>query len=159
MPKTSKQKAWDEFSKFIRLRDCVRTTNTLDWGACVTCDRQYAFKRLQAGHFISGRSNSVLLDEDIVHAQCFGCNGNPPYGKGGNYVEYFVRMEKLYGREAVDIFQARKRTGVKIADYEWDAFAAHYKARRIEIEIAWRRDKYGAALQHLIRLGVTLEKS
>ena len=153
MAKTAKQKAWDEFSKFISTRDCVRTTNTLTEGVCVTCPRKYAFGKLQAGHFLGGRTNSILLDEDLVHGQCYGCN----VGKSGQYVEYFVWMEKQYGRDTIDVFRERKTQTVKITDAEWDAYAAHYKARRISIEIQWKEDKYSPLLQHLVRLGVTLE--
>lgn len=153
MAKTPKQKAWDEFSKFIRTRDCIRTTNTLDTGICVTCSREYPFKSLQAGHFLGGRTNSILLDEDLVHAQCYGCN----VGKSGQYVEYFIWMEETYGRDTIDVFRERKGKTLKVTNSEWDARAAHYKARRIALEIAWKNDKYSSELQDLIRLGVTLE--
>jgi len=75
---------------------------------CVTCGRYYPFKELQAGHFIQGRTNAVLFDERLVYSQCFGCNGNPPKGKGGNYVEYFIFMEKEWGRTMIDDFLALK---------------------------------------------------
>jgi Bacteriophage Lambda NinG protein len=52
----------------------------------------------------------VLFDERIVYSQCIGCNGNPPMGKGGNYIEYFVFMEKEWGREKIDEFRELKHT-------------------------------------------------
>jgi hypothetical protein len=75
---------------------------------CVTCNRDYPYKSLQAGHFIQGRSNSVLFDERIVYSQCAGCNMNRPYGKGGNYVEYFVFMEEEWGRDMIEEFRKLK---------------------------------------------------
>lgn len=116
----AKDKAWAEFSRFIRIRDCLRFTGDPTLGKCVTCDREYPFKQLQAGHFIQGRGNAVLFDERLVYSQCVGCNGNPPIGKGGNYVEYFVFMEKEWGREMIDEFRALKHKTViyKIPDYE-----------------------------------------
>lgn len=75
----------------------------------MTCNRAYPFKQLQAGHFISGRGNAVLFDERIVYTQCIGCNGNPPYGKGGNYVEYFRFMLDEWGLLMIDEFRALKR--------------------------------------------------
>ena len=96
--KTAKKEAWAAFSKYIRRRDCLRFTGDPDEGMCVTCKRSYPFKKLQAGHFIGGRTNAVLFDERIVHSQCYGCN----VGRSGNYLEYFYFMEKELGREAVD---------------------------------------------------------
>jgi hypothetical protein len=109
MPKKSdkqkaKEKAWTAFSKYIRTRDCLRFTGNPNKGVCVSCRRPYDFKQLQAGHFISGRGNAVLFDERIVYSQCYGCN----VGRGGSYVEYFVFMEKEWGREKIDEFRQLK---------------------------------------------------
>lgn len=104
----AKEKAWDQFSIYIRTRDCIRFTGDPTQGMCVTCKRPYPFKQLQAGHFIQGRGNAVLFDERIVYSQCFSCNGNPPFGKGGNYVEYFRFMLDEWGLEKVDEFRALK---------------------------------------------------
>lgn len=65
-----KKTAWQEFSKWIRLRDCVKTTGDTESGVCITCGKLIPFKQSQAGHFIAGRTNAVLFDEDIVHLQC-----------------------------------------------------------------------------------------
>ncbi len=112
MAKTAKQlakeKAWKAFSRYIRTRDCLRFTDTTTEGQCVTCNRFYPFERLQAGHFIPGRGNTVLFNEDVVYSQCAGCNLNPPRGKGGNYIEYFLFMEREWGREKLDEFVALK---------------------------------------------------
>jgi hypothetical protein len=104
----AKDKAWDQFSIYIRTRDCLRFSGNPFDGKCVTCWRDYPFKKLQAGHFIQGRGNAVLFDERLVYTQCVGCNGNPPFGKGGNYVEYFLFMEREWGREKIDEFVALK---------------------------------------------------
>lgn len=96
--KTLRKEAWSSFSAYIRTRDCLRFTNTPDNGKCVTCNREYPYKKLQAGHFIGGRTNAVLFDERIVYSQCYGCN----IGKSGNYLEYFYFMESEIGRPAID---------------------------------------------------------
>ncbi len=80
-----KEKAWSIFSKYIRLRDCLLTTGTPFRGKCYTCGKEFDYKKLQAGHGISGRGNNLLLDEEIVKAQCIRCN----IQLGGNY-EVFV---------------------------------------------------------------------
>lgn len=136
-PKTARQKAkeaaWSAFSLYIRTRDCRRFTGTPDNGICVTCRREYGIKQLQAGHFISGRGNAVLFDERIVYSQCIGCNGNPPYGKGGNYVEYFRFMLDEWGLEKIDEFRALKNetTIYKIPDF--DRLTEVYKAKTSEL--------------------------
>lgn len=71
--KKSKKKAWDAFSKYVRLRDALKTTGTHTHAKCYTCLKRYpAFGKgcLQAGHFIPGRNNSILIDEVGVNAQC-----------------------------------------------------------------------------------------
>lgn len=114
-----KKKAWDSFSKYIRTRDCLRFSGSPDFGKCITCSRPYEFKKLQAGHFIQGRSNSVLFDERMVYSQCLGCNGNPPIGKGGNYVEYFIFMEEEWGRIMIDEFRAQKYKTVIYKNFDY----------------------------------------
>src|ERR1019366_6086358 len=107
----AKDNAWDSFSIYIRTRDCLKTTGNPDEGLCCTCSRLYSIKQLQAGHFIPGRHNSVLFSEQGVHAQCFGCNGNPPYGKAGNLIQYWPFMERTYSREIIDkLIEESKQT-------------------------------------------------
>ena len=65
---------WPVFSRYIRTRDCIRTTGSPLHGKCVTCQKKYPISELQAGHFIPGRTDAVLFDETQVHAQCYRCN-------------------------------------------------------------------------------------
>lgn len=123
----AKEAAWKEFSRFIRTRDCLRFTGSPDNGRCVTCKRSYPFKQLQAGHFIQGRTNAVLFDERLVYSQCLGCNGNPPIGKGGNYVEYFIFMEEEWGREKIDEFRALKQQTVQYKTHNYLELANTFK--------------------------------
>jgi hypothetical protein len=129
--KTARQKAkedaWNAFSRYIRTRDCLRFTGDPTQGKCVTCNRNYPFAQLQAGHFIQGRGNAVLFDERQVYSQCIGCNGNPPYGKGGNYIEYFIFMEKEWGREKIDEFRAMKHETKIYKIYDLQAIGQEYK--------------------------------
>jgi len=88
-----KKECWDLFSKYIRLRDCLRTTGCASFGLCITCGKRYHFKLLQAGHFISGRHNNNLFSEEGTHAQCYNCNIN----LRGNTLEYRRQIIRLYG--------------------------------------------------------------
>lgn len=94
----AKKKAWDAFSKYIRLRDCLRTTGTTTHGRCITCQKVYEFKQLHAGHFIPGRNGENLFDERGVHAQCGVCN----LWKKGNWANYLDSMKELCGQEIID---------------------------------------------------------
>lgn len=116
--KIAKKKAWEAFSRYIRRRDCLRFTGDPDEGKCVSCDRHYPFKGLQAGHFIGGRGSAVLFAEDIVYSQCYGCN----IGKSGNYLDYYYFMERELGsKEAVDeIVIHYKQLEVKYKKYDYE---------------------------------------
>ena len=96
-----KKKAWDWFSKYIRLRDCLITTGTKERGRCITCEREKPFNELQAGHFIDSRSKNVLFVEEIVHAQCKQCN----LFKNGNKTVYRPKMVEIYGERKVEEFE------------------------------------------------------
>jgi len=93
-----KKECWDLFSKYIRLRDCLRTTGCASFGLCITCGKRYHFKLLQAGHFIPGRHNNNLFSEEGTHAQCYNCNIN----LRGNTLEYRRQIIRLYG-EGYDV--------------------------------------------------------
>jgi hypothetical protein len=148
----AKEKAWDEFSRFIRTRDCIKYGGSLTEGICVTCNTPYPFKKLQAGHFIAGRTNAILLDEDLCHTQCYGCN----MGRSGAHVEYFVWMEKTYGREVIDIFRRRKSETLKMNEQDWLDQKTYWKKRTEALILAHSSDPYGERLRELISLGKTL---
>lgn len=93
--RTTKAKVWKIFSLYIRTRDCIATTGFSDQGKCVTCGKFFPIKELQAGHAIGGRNNSILFDEQLVNAQCRGCNG---YGNG-RYADYSLWFIKKYGEK------------------------------------------------------------
>lgn len=102
---STKQKTWVIFSKFIRTRDCLKTTGCSSWGLCVTCGKRYHFKLLQAGHFIQGRHNNNLFSEKGCHAQCYNCNIN----KGGNPLEYRRKIIEMYGEGYDEVLEAENR--------------------------------------------------
>ena len=103
--KTVKGRAWDAFSKFIRTRDCLRTTGCPDWGLCITCGKRYHIKLLQAGHFISGRHNANLFSEKGCHAQCYNCNIN----LRGNTLEYRRKIIEMYGEGFDEVLEKEAR--------------------------------------------------
>lgn len=141
MPKTkpsiskSKKKAWETFSTYIRTRDCVaygkrhpELNNGLE-APCTTCQRVYPLAKLQAGHFVSGRSNGVLFDERGVNSQCYGCNVR----EHGNITKYWVWMEENYGREVIDELMAQKFITVKFKAWEYDEMREKYQRMTKEL--------------------------
>jgi hypothetical protein len=105
----AKQKAWAAFSLFIRTRD----------KKCVTCPTGSA---QQAGHFIDGRSNAVLFSEKGVHGQCYHCN----VGLKGNKLEYWLFMERTYGRKVIDQLMAESKIMVQYKTHDFIAIAEKY---------------------------------
>ena len=132
---SAKEKAWDAFSLYIRTRDCKEyakahpESNTGPEAACVTCQRVYPLKSLQAGHFIAGRRNAQLFDEKGVNAQCYGCN----IRKKGATDEYWLWMEKKYGREVIDELIAQKHVTLILKAWEYEAIEQTYKDKLKEL--------------------------
>ena len=106
--KTTKRKAWSAFSKYIRLRDCLKTTGTLTHGKCITCGKLLSISFCDAGHFVSRRYNSTLFDERNCHVQCRYCNRY----LNGNLLEYRRQIINLYG-EGSDIALENKAKEIK----------------------------------------------
>ena len=104
----TKKRAWVYFSKYIRLRDALRTTGDIHYCKCFTCGRIETIENMDAGHFVSRRFNSTLFDERNVHSQCTHCNTF----LGGNQLEYRRQLIKMYG-EGVDIGLEDKATETK----------------------------------------------
>jgi hypothetical protein len=124
---TIKKRAWDAFSKFIRTRDCLKTTGCPDWGLCITCSRRYHIKLLQAGHFIPGRHNANLFSEKGCHAQCYNCNIN----LRGNTLEYRRKIIEMYGDGYDEILEQEAR---EIKKYDINDLTNLEKQYKIEVE-------------------------
>lgn len=129
----AKNKAWDAFSLYIRTRDCVETTGTTTQGKCFTCGNVFPLKKLQAGHLIAGRHNSVLFDERGCHAQCQMCN----VWLSGNTMKYYRHMVEKYGDEVVKVLEgldANVTRQYKV--YELVELAEMFKAKTAALQFA-----------------------
>jgi hypothetical protein len=126
---TIKLKAWYSFSKFIRTRDCIRTTGTADKGKCITCGEVFNFKDLQAGHFIPGRHNSNLFSERGVHAQCRSCN----IWNHGRPLEYRRAIIELYGDGADELLEEEAKRIKKYSIEDLQDMAVEYKNKYNEL--------------------------
>ena len=125
---TEKQKAWALFSKYIRLRDALATIGNRRQCKCITCDdvrNIYGVGCMQAGHFIPGRNNAVLFNEEQVSGQCYVCNKI----KNGNWVKYERVMVKRYGRAKVEKMKIDAEKTVKMTTQDMIDIQAKYKKK------------------------------
>lgn len=118
----AKKKAWNIFSKYIRLRDCLQTTGDKEYGICYTCGKQFHFKELQAGHGIAGRANSILFNEQLVNAQCRGCN----LFKGGCLDVYTIKLINQYGKKQVEEWHILSRQSKPMKTYDFELIEEIY---------------------------------
>ena len=123
-----KEWLWELFSKYIRLRDCIKTTGTTKRGRCVTCSKIYPInKGFQAGHFIPGRADAILFDPDCVHGQCYRCN----VVLGGDWPAYYRWMQANYGQEKIEQLIDQRNEKVELT-VEWIQEAYEYYTKQIE---------------------------
>lgn len=126
--------AWRWFSLFIRARDCLEQTGSLDGGCCVTCGMYYPFKQLQAGHCIDGRHDSILFDEQLVNIQCSHCNKSVGYGGlGGNYAKYHIWYIQKYGLKDFTMKTILSQQVVKLSSSELIEIADKYRLKYKEL--------------------------
>lgn len=127
--KSLKKTAWALFSRYIRLRDCLKTTGSLTHGVCITCGRTYHINNLTAGHAIGGRSNSILYDEDCVNAQCLQCN----VFNHGEYVKYKEVYENIHGIGSYQDLQIKSKQPRKYTIFELEELIESLKMRINEL--------------------------
>lgn len=124
----AKDRANEAFSLFIRTRDAIRTTNSLDEFECCTCHRIVPVKGNDCGHFVPGRGDGVLYEEHNAHGQCASCNRF----KSGMWVEHEITCIELYGEEEVQRLKQQKFVVVKYKAYDFREIAQKYKDKQKE---------------------------
>jgi len=124
-----KKTAWTYFAHYIRRKECKETTGDYNFGICCTCGKVKNFALLDAGHFVSGRVDSILFDEDMVHIQCVGCNRY----KSGMWPEYYEYMIDRYGEDATEEIRKRKFENKSLTIDDIIDTRNHYKGLLKEI--------------------------
>lgn len=114
------------FSRYIRLRDAIRTTNGHTYVKCITCGVSKKVIEVDAGHFISRSKRSIRFDEHNVHAQCKKCNMPP--GNGEQYL-YSKEIIKLYGEDELNRLISLKNNLRKYSRPEVEEMIRDYKNR------------------------------
>mgnify|MGYP001615837737 FL=1 len=127
--KTVKNNAWRHFSKFIRLRDALKTTGTLTHVKCLTCGKLLQISFCDAGHFVSRRYKATLFDERNVNTQCRYCNRF----LDGNLLEYRRQIIRLYGEGIDTELETKSRQLKKYTVDELTKLAECYKLKCKEL--------------------------
>ena len=113
--KPNEKKAKEIFSRYVRLRDCIKTTGSEDYGKCITCGEIKHFSELHCGHFVSGRGNSLFFEENNSNCQCSICNTT----LGGAPEVYRMKMIKKHGLEEVERLESLRHVPVKMRDSDF----------------------------------------
>jgi len=126
-----KRTAWNNFSKYIRLRDAIKTTGDIYFVRCITCRKIKPLDgKIHAGHAISGRGNAILFDEDLVNAQCYDCNCE----HNGQYLMYERIMIEKYSQEKWDYWQLIKNSNVFYTDDDYKQISKKYLKKIKELK-------------------------
>lgn len=118
----AKKKAWDAFSRWKRVTNCLATTGLPFCGVCITCDVQYHISYLDAGHCFADRSNAGLFHEQLVNGQCRRCNRI----LNGRLKKYRKIMEAKYGKAKVAKWKAEVTKVKHNRDMDFDGIRKKY---------------------------------
>ena len=121
-----KKKAWTEYSRYIRLKYADKNGYVM----CITCGTIKHWKKLQAGHLLDGRCNSILFEEAITFPQCYGCNCM----KSGNKEVFIPWFIDTYGRDFYEKMRRQKNKTVKFSYSDLEEKYEHYKKLAKELE-------------------------
>jgi len=112
--KRAEKRAQWWLSKYIRLRDCIRTTWTKEVFKCCSCWCLTHFSKWDAWHFISRSYTAVKFDERDVYAQCRKCNRF----QQGCWDKMYEHVKKLHWQEVIDELMQKKNEIVRYIDYD-----------------------------------------
>jgi hypothetical protein len=116
-----KNKAWKLCSEYVRRL----YADEGGFCGCYTCGAPIHWKHeAQAGHAIGGRTNSVLLDLDILRPQCVACN----VFRRGNYPVFTAKLIREHGLEWFEAKLAGAGSIVKLTRDDYEKKIAQFKA-------------------------------
>ena len=117
----AKDRAWKQFSMFIRLRD----SGPDGYGQCVTCQRNAHWRTMDAGHWITRAKEATLFDERNVHLQCKGCNK----WQGGKPSEHKQAIIRKYGPAAPEEIETKSVRQCKRTENDYLFIEQTYRER------------------------------
>ena len=117
MPKTAKKPTRSKlvkkldtvFSQYIRLSNADNN----GYCTCVTCNKTFFWKEIQAGHFMSRKHYSTRWDERNVKPQCVRCN---IYNQGEGYLYSLYLGDKLSKKLLYESRELRKFTNIELEE-------------------------------------------
>jgi hypothetical protein len=114
-----KNKAWEEFSRYIRRRDK---------GVCFTCGCKRPWKEQNAGHFQHGKLD---FDEQNVNCQCVKCNKF----MHGHLDMYAVKLDEVYGQGTAGTLIIKSNQIVIHTREDFDKIREYYRQKNEELKI------------------------
>lgn len=118
-----KKKTWEWCSRYIRLKHA----DSDGICECYTCGKKYHWKQIQAGHGLSGRTNNILFNEDIIRPQCSFCNVKMM----GKLDEFGAKLRVELG-DAYDEYLKTKRDVKKYTEEELKELEEMFKTKAKE---------------------------
>ena len=105
---------------------------------CITCGTNRHWQdMIQAGHWLDGRGNAILFEDDGIYPQCFRCN----YYGGGNNInvkENFHKfMEKTVGKKRMEELIRLKNTTKTFTIEELHDLQDEYEDKLVGIDLKW----------------------
>lgn len=117
MPRTAKKPTRSKlvkkldvvFSQYIRLSNADKN----GYCTCVTCNKKFHWKEIQAGHFMSRKHYSIRWDERNVKPQCVACN---VYRAGEQYKYSLYLGNNLSQKLLEESRELRKFTNIELEE-------------------------------------------
>jgi 5-methylcytosine-specific restriction endonuclease McrA len=98
------------FSEYIRKRD----TDYKGQVECISCQKTFQYKEVDAGHFISRKYLRTRWDEKNVHGQCRRCNR---FAYGEQYL-YSINLDRKLGDGTAEKLLMKSRQIIKLDSYD-----------------------------------------
>ena len=120
---TIKQKLWNTFSRYIRMRDADES----GYCECISCPKTLHWKEMDAGHFIpKSRGTYFYFNEDNVHAQCPACNR---FGSMDTGYRYGEKLKMKIGVDMVKELESKSKSRpiMKLSKIQMNEIDKKYK--------------------------------
>lgn len=119
---SKKQLAKKEFQKYVRMRDA----DEHGYCTCCTCGKRLHWKEIDGGHFVPAERLATCFIDENCNPQCTYCNK----WQYGRLDEYFVYMEKRYGRAVIDSLLKQKWDQVKLKEANYIELIKSFRAKQ-----------------------------
>jgi len=126
-PKREPKDKWatpdNNFSKFIRVRDCLYFSGNTNAGRCCTCGKPLMIYDADCGHFITRDVHSLRFCETNAHMQCKLCN----WHRKGEQAKHQDYIEKVHGPEVLRVLQNERNL--------WEANVRRFDQGHINLQV------------------------